>query len=117
MNLFSDVGYTEDGVRVGNCNLCGGKGVAADQHHCRQITVMIKQIAEQTIWSFDTVMEIYREWEDDIITDKILSYALVTAMTPDRMSEEFDKMFAGITMEQFRAIAELQLLLLEKGWY
>jgi len=117
MNLYSDVGYTEDGVRTGNCNLCGSKGVAADQHHCRQITVVVSEMAQQTIFSFDSVMEVYRDWEDDILTKKVLENALLLAISPDRMSSEFDKLFGSITWQQFRAIAELHVLLLEKGWY
>jgi len=116
MNMYNNVGYDENGVRVGNCNHCGSRGVAADQHCCPQCRTLIAKIAQATLFQYEDIHVLYHDWENDEIVDTIIKSALTWGVPVGVASVQYDNMFDD-SMAQLRAIAELWIVILEGGWY
>jgi len=70
-----------------------------------------------TPFRYDEVNEVYEMWDDDDVVECLLHYAMVCGYKPSYMINVFEAQFQEINRQNNRAIAELQILLLSKGWY
>ena len=77
----------------------------------------IVKIAQATPFRYDDVKAVYDMWEDDEVVECVLHSSMMLQQSPYYMMDVFEQQFRSIDRTNYRAIAELQVLLLMRGWY
>ena len=77
----------------------------------------ILKIAQATPFKYDDVKAVYDMWDDDEVVQCILQSSMTLGQSPYYMMDVFEQQFRSIDRQNYRAIAELQVLLIVRGWY
>jgi hypothetical protein len=73
---------------------------------------MLLEFARTTPFSAASIIALYNEWEDMDIVKTICSSSVVSAQSLPVMSSSIDRVYRQLDIDNYRAIAELQLLLI-----
>lgn len=74
-------------------------------------------LSQSMPFSYEDCMIAYDMWEDLNIAEAVLTMANMQQCSVSYIVCVFDTQFASIDRQNYKAIAELQILLIQKGWF